>query len=349
MKAATAVTQWGGTVRIISTHNGDDSKFNELVTDIRAGRQPQYALHRVTLDDAIAQGLARRVFSVTGQPWYEGAAEDWRAQIIGGYTSRDDADEELFCIPRQGGGAYFPRLLIESCMTEAPVVRFTGSDDFNACPEPGRRAELDDWLKDHLAPLLDALDPARRHAFGMDFARSGDLSVIAPLELGATLNRRCPFLLELQNVPHLQQVQALTCLGDRLPRLSGGAIDAGGNGSFIAEAAVDHYGSIIDPVKFTEAWYREHMPRYKAAFEDGTMAIPKHDDVLEDHRAIQLVRGVPKLPPGKTDRKGERHGDAAIALALAYTAAHQTRGPIEYQSAGLWGLGGGECAGGVCR
>ena len=334
LKAAAAVTQWGGKVRIISTHSGDDNPFNELVTDIRAGRHPQYALHRITLDDAIADGLARRVFSVTQRDWYAGAARDWRDEILGGYTSRDAADEELFCIPRQGGGAYFPRILIESCMADAAVIRFTGTAAFNAYPEPVRRAEMADWLKENLRPLLVRLDPERRHAFGMDFARSGDLSVIAPLELGATLKRRCPFLLELQNVPHLQQVQALTYLGDRLPRLSGGAIDAGGNGSFIAEAAVDHYGSMIEGVKFTENWYREQMPKYKAAFEDGTIEIPRNDEVLEDHRAIRLVRGVPRLPAGKTDKQGERHGDAAIALALAYTAADQARGPIEYRSAG---------------
>ena len=250
------------------------------------------------------------------------------------YKSADAADEELFCIPRQGGGAYFPRILIESCMADAAVIRFTGTAAFNAYPEPVRRAEMADWLKENLRPLLVRLDPERRHAFGMDFARSGDLSVIAPLELGETLKRRCPLLLELQNVPHLQQVQALTYLGDRLPRLCAGAIDAGGNGSFIAEAAVDHYGSMIEGVKFTETWYREQMPKYKAAFEDGAIEIPRNDEVLEDHRAIRLVRGVPRLPAGKTDGKGERHGDSAIALALAYTAADQARGPIEYQSAG---------------
>lgn len=333
LKAATAVAQWGGKVRIISTHNGDDNPFNELVKDIRAGRHPQYALHSITLDDAVEAGLARRVCAVTGRDWQDGAGEAWRDEIVAGYPSRDDADEELFCIPKRGGGAYFPRALVEARMTDAPVLRFSGDDRFNALPESARRAEMDDWLEDNLLALLEGLVPERRHAMGMDFARKTHLSVIAPLEIGATLSLSCPFLLEMRNVPHLQQVQVLKFICSALPRFSGGAIDAGGNGSFVAEAAVDEYGSIIDPVSITENWYREVIPKYKAAFEDGGISLPKSDDVLQDHRAFRLERGVPRLP-AKTDKRGERHGDAAIALALAVQAATADAAPIEFLSAG---------------
>src|SRR5271156_5433795 len=47
LKAAMAFTMWGGAARIISTHNGANSAFNELVNDIRAGRRP-YSLPRTT-------------------------------------------------------------------------------------------------------------------------------------------------------------------------------------------------------------------------------------------------------------------------------------------------------------
>jgi phage FluMu gp28-like protein len=32
---------------------------------------------------------------------------------------------------------------------------------------------------------------------------------------------------------------------------------------------------------------------------------------------VRLVRGVPRVPEGKTDKAGERHGDSAIAGLLA--------------------------------
>ena len=331
LKAAIAVTQWGGKVRIISTHNGDESPFNELVTDIRAGRT-KYALHRITLDDAIGDGLARRIFTVKGDEWTDRCALRWRDQQIAKYRSSEAADEELFCVPRRGVGAYFTRVLVESRMVDAPVVRFDGTAEFNGWPERIRRLEMEVWLKENVLPLLGGLEEHRRHVIGGDFARSGDLSVYAPLEIGETLKRTCPFLLEMHNVPHLQQVQAVQYVCDRLPRFCGGAFDATGNGSFLAEAMVDAYGSIIEPVMMTESWYRENMPKYKAAFEDDRLAIPKSDDVLEDHRAIQLVRGVARLPQGQTARG--RHGDSAIGLALAWYASEGDSGPIEFELAG---------------
>lgn len=318
LKAAMAMTMWGGSVRIISTHNGEENPFNQLINDVRAGRY-DYSVHRVTLDDALADGLYQRICQVTGQTWTPEAEADWRQTLINRY--RPNEQEELFCVPAMGGGAYLSRALVEPCMAAAPVIRFTGDRAFNAAPEPSRAAQMEDWIRDELRPLLAELDRERRHALGMDFARSGDLSVLAPMEVGETLHRTVPFLVEMRNVPHKQQEQVLFALGDRLPRLSGVAIDATGNGSYIAEAAHDRWGSLVEQVMFTENWYRENMPPYKAAFEDGTITIPKHDDVLEDHRAFKLVNGVARLPNQKTDKAGERHGDSAIACVLAYRAS----------------------------
>ena len=326
LKEGLAVTQWGGKVRILSTHNGDENPFAALVGDIRAGRQ-HYALHRVTLDEAIADGLARRICTVKGGVWTADYADRWREAQYAKYRVSEDADEELGVIPLHGAGAFFSRVLVESRMYDAPVLRYTGTAEFNAWPEPTRRLEVASWLEEHVLPHLEALDPHRRHVIGGDFARSGDLSVYAPLEVGEALKRTCPFLLEMRNVPHLQQVQAVTYVCDRLPRLSGGAFDATGNGSFLAEAMVDAYGSIMEPVMMTESWYRENMPRYRAAFQDDKIAIPASDDVVEDHRAIKVVRGVARLPQGQT-AKG-RHGDSAIGLGLAWYASEQDTGPIE--------------------
>ena len=186
LKAAMAVTTWGGLVRIISTHNGDDSPFNALVGDIRAGRLP-YALHRITLDDAIGEGYARRLCTVRGDVWTADYAERWRAEELAKYRAREDADEELLCVPKRSGGAYFARALVESCLHDAPVLRYYGTKEFNAATEPERRAEMADWIEEHAQPLLAPLDRTRRHVIGGDFARSGDMSSYLPLQIGGTL------------------------------------------------------------------------------------------------------------------------------------------------------------------
>lgn len=327
LKAAMAMTIWGGQIRIISTHNGEDNPFNTLINDIRAGRY-DYSLHRVTLDDALQDGLYQRICFVTGQQWSCEAEMSWRQQLITRYKPNED--EELFCIPAMGGGSYLNRALIEACMAEAPVVQYMGTREFNQLNEPLRARIMQDWIDDELAPLFKALPAELRHALGMDFARSGDMSSIAPITIESNLHHRVPFLVEMHNVPFKQQEQVLFAIGEALPRLSGVAVDSRGNGSYIGEAAHDKWGSIVDRVMPTENWYREHMPRYKARFEDGTITIPRHDDVLEDHRAIKLVRGVARLPEAKTDKQGQRHGDSAMAILLGNVAATQDAWTADY-------------------
>lgn len=348
LKAAMAVTVWGGAIRILSTHNGEDNPFNELIRDTRGGRY-RHSIHRTTIDDALDDGLYRRICTVTGQTWSAEGEEQWQAELIQRY--RPNEDEELYAIPAMGGGTYFPRALVEAAMPSAeqsgPLLRFSGDARFNLLPKPARRAEMADWIRDTLQPALDALDRERRHAIGMDFARKGDTTSIVVLELGETLRRTWRLLVELHNCPYDQQDQvlgwvegfdtegaALRRTGRGVPRLGGEAIDSTGNGDAIAESAEDRRGSEILRVKFNEGIYREWMPKYKVGIEDRTTVLIRHDDVLDDHRAVQLVRGIPRVPDTKTDAKGERHGDSAIAGMLANMAADQDRGPVTVVSRG---------------
>jgi phage FluMu gp28-like protein len=174
---------------------------------------------------------------------------------------------------------------------------------------------------------------------GEDFGRTGDLSVFIPLEEQQNANWRAVFHLELRNMPFQQQEQILYYICDRLPRFRYGAFDARGNGQYLAERAMQRYGaSRIAQVMLTEPWYRENMPRYKAAFEDRAILLAKDADVIEDHRAFKVVRGVAKLPETKTkgQDKKQRHGDSGIAGAMAWHAVHaEWGGDIEFESTGV--------------
>jgi phage FluMu gp28-like protein len=340
LKAALALLIWGAQISIISTHDGVENAFNELIGEIRAGKWP-YAIHRITFDDALADGLFRRICLSKGQEWSPEAEVAFRAKIFALYGS--NAQEELLCVPRNSGGAFFSRALLESRMVDAPVIRKQFEDGFEFKPEPERVAVVQDWLNDTLRPLLAALEGTARSFFGMDFGRTGDRSVIAPIVAGQALSRRIPFLVELGNAPFRVQEQILFYIADRLPMFMAGALDATGNGAFLAEVAAQRYGSTrIAQVKLSEEWYREEMPRYKAAFEDDQISIPRDADVLDDHRAIVVVKGVPKIPAtGRTkgsDGK-QRHGDAAVACALAWFAARLDVAPIEYLSLGQTRVG----------
>lgn len=337
LKAALAMLIWGGRVHVISTHNGVENPFNELVDDIRAGRR-KGAVHRVTFQEAVADGLYRRVCLRLGKEWTAEEEAAWMADVYAFYGA--GAEEELDCVPANSGGAWLSRALIESRMSaDTPVLRWECKPGFELLADHIRAADCRDWLDAQMAPLLQALPTDAISFDGEDFGRSGDLTVHVPLLQHQNLVRRVPFTVELRNVPFRQQEQVCFYLLDRLPRFMGGAFDARGNGQFLAEVAMQRYGaSRIQQVMLSESWYREHMPPVKAALEDGTLdGLPRDADVLADLRTVQVIKGVPRIPDTRTtgEDKGKRHGDAAVAVALAYFASREINtGPVTVRSKG---------------
>ena len=335
LKAALAMLIWGGKVRVISTHNGTDNPFNELVTDIRSGRR-KGTVHRIAFQEAVSEGLYKRVCMRLGKPWTAAEEAEWMAGVYSFYG--DGAAEELDCIPANSSGSWLSRALIESRMSKhTPVLRWECKPGFEILPRHIRVAECYDWLHAQMTPLLETLPQNVQSFDGEDFGRSGDLSVHVPLLQHPNLVRRVPFTVELRNVPFQQQEQICIYLLENLPRFRGGAFDARGNGQYLAERAMQKFGvSRIQQVMLTEAWYRENMPPVKAALEDGTLdELPKHADVLGDLRLVEVIKGVPRIPETRTTGadKGKRHGDMAVALALAYYASRElNKGPVTVKS-----------------
>jgi len=332
LKAALALLMWGGQVIIISTHDGAENPFNELIQDVRAGNLP-YSLHRITLDDALSAGLYRRICRVTKQHWTPEAEEAWRADLIKTYG--DGADEELFCIPRQSSGAYLTTGMIEACMEAAPVLTWTPpAGDFVDWPLPVAERYTKGWIAEQLEPLLSGLPKDRAHFCGVDFGRSGDLSVFWPATEEKDLRLVPPFVLELRNCPHRTQQQILFAVLDALPRFSGVSLDARGNGSALAEAARQQYGpGRVREVMISEGWYRETMPLLKAGIEDKTLILPKDAGILSDFRSLRVMKGVARVPEQRTkDKTGGRHGDSAVACAMMLDARRElgSSEPWEY-------------------
>ena len=158
-----------------------------------------------------------------------------------------------------------------------------------------------------------------------------------PLTELQNLSLRAPFVVELRNVPFKQQEQILFYIADSLPNFRGGALDARGNGQYLAEVAMQRYGaSRIFQVMLTQEIYRDAMPKYKVRFEDKTIEIPKDADILDDHKVVRLEKGIPLISTSRSATKGgKRHGDSAVAGMLAvYAANNSVAGPIEFEVAG---------------
>lgn len=335
LDAVNALLIWGGRIRVISTHNGVLNPFNELIREAKAGKVP-FSLHYIPFSKAVENGLYRRVCLTKGKEWSQEAQDKWEATIRGAYGARTaQMAQELDAIPADAEGAALPRVVIERCSDRGvPVVRWQLPDRFKEALPAERKAIMEEFLRTKLRPILDKLDPNRRHDFGMDFARSGDASVLIVSSIEQDLVRRWRLVVELRNVPFETQRDVVFYIGDALPRFGHGAFDATGNGAYLAEVSRQKWGERISEIKLSQEWYRLNSPAYVEAFGDDSVIVAGDDDIVRDHQALQFVGGVIKVPDDMRYKGADgldRHGDAGIAGIIAWYASNQDAAEYGYQ------------------
>lgn len=332
LKAALALTMWGAKVRLISTHNGVDNLFNQLIQDSRAGRK-SYSIHTITLDDACREGLYQRICQVSKRPWSVELEAEWKAGLLRETATEEDALEEYYCVPKRSSGGYLPRPLVDRAADKNKVIlRFECDARFMEWTEEEREILTLEWLLNEVLPELENLNKDYRHSFGVDFARSGDLSVFAVVATLPNTARNVEITLEIRNCPYNQQRQIMLFVLSKLPRFIGSAFDATGNGGYLAEAALIRYGSsMVETVQLNDKWYREWMPKYKALYESDLIRIPQNEEIILDQGHIVVINGVPKIDKNRTQGKsGKRHGDSAVAYCMAVRASYMTGGEIDF-------------------
>ena len=285
LKAAMAFRIWGGTVHILSTHNGEASPFNRLVNAIRDGERPG-RLHTVTFDEAVADGLARRRMEVVGKPWSPEIETAWVEEVRQEYG--DDAAEELDCVPAAGAGAWLSW-------------------------EQIKRVEHD-----------QAGDPGRytggRTVIGNDIARRRHLWVAWVLELVGDVawTRQ---VVELQNASFAEQDDILDELVERY-RPSRIAMDQTGMGEKPVEDAQGRYGAQrVEGVLMTPAVRLELAGSLKRRVEDVEIRIPKSTAVRQDLHAVRRAAGPTGAPRLVATEDTDGHADRFWAAALACAAA----------------------------
>ncbi len=281
LKAALALLMWGGRVVLISTHDGADNPFNELIEDIRAGKKRGH-VQRVTLRRALDEGLYKRICLVTGQDWSPEAEIEWETNLRKTYG--DAADEELDVIPARGSGVYIARATIEAAMSaDLPVIRLQCPEGFERESDEYRTDYVREFCEDEVAPWIADFD--RRHSsfFGQDFARSGDVSPLVFGQRDEMMRLIARITLEMRNVPFKEQEFILNWIIARLPLFATGKMDARGNGSALAEAMQQRWGfDRVEAVQTSDKTYLAYMPKLRASIEDRTIMIPKDEGTLED-------------------------------------------------------------------
>jgi phage FluMu gp28-like protein len=330
LKSALANKMWGGKIVVCSTHNGADNDFNVFIQDILAKRLP-YRHMRIDLDDALKEGLFQRICVVTGEQWSPEYEAKWRQELIDDYG--DGADEELFCIPAQGSGAFLTAPLIEARMTlgedKAPIIRIALPPDYLQLSKLAQ-AQLFEPQLDRVKRAVENFDETEMHSFGYDPARKSDPAVITVLATEKALKRRSVLTVEMRNVPFDEQKRIAWHILKNAPRLTGAAVDATGMGMNLAEDLGREFGlredeesgGLIWAVSLRAKWYNENFPPLKAAFEDDMIALARDLEHASDLRLVKVIRGIPMIPDEREGVAGKkRHGDFAVALVLAHFAS----------------------------
>jgi len=332
LDAVNALLIWGGKIRIISSHNGEDNAFNQLVKDTEAGLY-DYSIHHTPFSLAVKNGLYDRVCLMRGWERTQEGYEGWLKKVLRSYGPRHEArDEELEAIPRKSSGVYLPRALVQKAQRAGvPIIRWSVSETFYL--DDDRLSVAKDWFRDNVRPILGVLAPLRRKAVGQDFARSGDLSIILVAEEEARHRWASAFMVEMRRVPFDVQRYILFEILDGMTRWRA-KLDARGNGQSHAEAAQQKFGvERVECVMATPGWYAQHFPEYRAGLEDGTFRLPPGEDVVNDHRLVVLKAGFPTMSDQHVKgMDGEfRHGDSAIAGLLAHACTDDDAGEYAYR------------------
>lgn len=332
LDACNALLIWGSVIRVISTHNGASNPFNELIKEIHEGKYP-YSLHRVTFDDAVANGLYERVCLLRGKTPTPKDKADWYNLVRKSYGTRIEAmQEELDVIPREGEGVLLPLSVIEACQTPDYVVkRWTlPAADFVDWPEADRRRHVMAWFVENVVPILRKL-PRETMFFGEDFAMRQDRTAIAAGYVDLQMVRHVPLIIELHRCPYNEQKLVLFTLLRLLRAWRRGVMDANGNGMVLAQEARQRFGAgrIVELMP-SDNWLRATVPQMVDAFINRRILIPADRDVRDDLAEFRSIRGVGRIPTsvrkGGTDGKG-RHADTAIAI-LNFWSATTATGPL---------------------
>ncbi|MFQ5776310.1 MAG: terminase large subunit domain-containing protein, partial [Kiloniellaceae bacterium] len=283
-RAARPIVTWGYPVRVLSTHNGRGGRFYRMVSDAEKAEGP-FSLHTVTIEDAVAQGLADKI---AGRALDEAGRRAWLAEQRAACGDEETWLQEYMCVAVDEATAWLTWELIVSA--------------------------------EHGA----AGDPARYEGgpcyVGVDIARRRDLFIIWVAEqVGDVLWSR--EIVRLKNASFATQDAALARVfaGYDVMRC---CMDQTGIGEKPVEDAKRNHGAYrVEGVLFTGPAKQHLATIIRQSYEDRKVRTPEDRAVREAHHAVRKVTTAAGNPRFDAERTEAGHADEFWAHALALHAA----------------------------
>lgn len=288
--AALPCITWGGKLRVMTTHNGEDTFFNRDIVQpakrIKAGEAVPgampFSVHTVTIVAAVNEGLVEKINETKGTHF---TREEFLARVRGMCRNEDQWNQEFMAIPSTNASAWLPYELLESCQSD-------------------------------LAGLPSNFSDGPRY-IGMDVGENQDPTRIVTLErVGDVLWVR--EIVTFRAEPLRIKEDALL-VRQRHAKVVRSCIDGTGVGAQIAQAAQAEGKG--ESVKFSLPVKDALASPLRGLFEDQRIRIPRDAEVREDLHAIRMTRTISGAPRFDAERTEAGHADVFWALALAVNAA----------------------------
>ncbi len=293
--AARPCITWGFPMRILSTHNGTNSRFYKFIKAIKQGRL-NWSLHTTDIFKAVDDGLVDKIL---GRKATEEEKQAWIKEQRDNCFDENTWRQEYCCEAVDEASAFLTYEMITNC-----------EDETNNILMPLEEIQGDIFV-------------------GVDIGRKRDLTVIWVIEkLGRVKYTRMVKVLEKTQF-HIQREVLFEIL--RHNKMRRCCIDSTGLGMQLAEEAQIAFGRYrVEAVTFTAKVKEELAFHLRTQFEDRTIYIPSDYVIREDLHSVRKVTttaGNIRFDVLSSERL-DSHADRFWALALALHAASEEGGPI---------------------
>jgi phage FluMu gp28-like protein len=222
---------WAGDIAVWSSHEGEDTLFNQFAQEARAGKGPWNLYYRVTMPDAIKLGLVDAINRTHGTHF---TPKQFLADCRARAGSEEIFEQSYMCNPLGADtAAIVGWSAIERCRSDYQIERvhlessqvLERFGQFNPGADETRERQIHDFLRSSFPKLLAAPKQSEGGSLGFDVAASGqgDLAVIyidepknSQLWLRALLTARTEdwHFLKTTLFYFLQQLPSLQAAGD---------------------------------------------------------------------------------------------------------------------------------------
>ncbi|PCI10411.1 hypothetical protein COB72_03415 [bacterium] len=318
-KAAAAVATWGGRIRVLSSHNGHESFFNELLTQAKKHTDPKTygapkstdfkaTVHATDIYAAVEDGLCELINQVSGA---KKTREEFIASLKSKCASIEIWEEEFECKPSKQSGSYFPHSLITPCVTKDAAVPTEDLDTF-------------------IADIALHAGECTRITAGSDIGRVKDRFVIWVWGRSG-VKRKCLGILVYQNKSFDVMETAINTLMNRqfgnirVQRIS---IDKTGLGMQLAERMENKHRARVEGVMMTMNSKADMFTRLRAGLEERTVEIPDDSTTQSDISSIRKEVTASGNIRYVADTNAQGHSDRCVAAALGLVADESAKSPM---------------------